>query len=131
MWRLGTNTFNESKQHWPGFFAFEPQRLGKESDWAKILAMTRGNGIYAWKRDGHAWILHATQRPEKFQPKSYQIELEPGTMMERIDGLDNAKWKSLAWYRMDDVGLREDGTLWAWEPCWGIGPFQTRASRTG
>jgi len=35
--------------------------------------------------------------------------------------LDNTRWKSLAWYRMDEVGLREDGTLWAWR-------YQNRAT---
>ena len=115
MWRLGTNTFNESKQHWPGFDSFIPRRLGKESDWAYILPLTRRYGVYAWKRDGRAWVLHAPDRfhgSEQFGPN--QIELEPGTVMERIERLDNAKWKSIAWYGWDEVGLRGDGTLWAW-----------------
>ena len=115
MWRLGTNSFNESKQHWPGFDSFIPRRLGKESDWANILPLTRRSGVYAWKRDGRAWVLHAPDRfhgSEQFGPN--QIEVEPGTVMERIERLDNAKWKSIAWYGWDEVGLREDGTLWTW-----------------
>ena len=93
LWRWGTHSFKE-KEEWLGLRTFEPFQLGADWDWVKIL---RGRiRVYAWKRDGRAWILHT-----------------PG--MQRFQILDNTQWQSLAAYGIYEVGVREDGTLWAWD----------------
>ncbi len=108
LWRLGTNNFNMTKK-WPGLRSFKPYRLGNESDWERILS--GGGGLYAWKSDGRAWALQGPDRNRKDQ----EIELEPGELvMKRVPVFDNTKWRNLTRYVNFQVGVREDGTLWAW-----------------
>jgi len=108
LWRWGTNSFSD-KLEWPGLQAFQPQRLGTKSDWARIL---RGiNCIYAWERDGRAWaIIYSLER----KLKNREAELDPSTFIERCSYLDDFTCQSLAQTGRYEEGVREDGTLWTW-----------------
>ncbi len=108
LWSWGTNSWS-GRAEWPGFRSFQPRRLGTESDWAKILS--NEGLIYLWKADGSAWWLHHTSQP----PRTGAAEGEPGTVIERMRGLDNLRWQSLARFRSLEAGVREDGTLWGWK----------------
>jgi len=104
LWRWGTNRL-DSRQKWPGLRSFELYRFGADSDWADIVSA--GASVYAWKRDGHAWIL---SRPLRSRANT----LEPGWEMDRCEAFDNTKWRSLTDFSVLQVGVREDGTMWFW-----------------
>lgn len=113
LWRWSTNSFpgtemrpGQVARSWPGFRAFAPSRLGTESDWAKILPAAFSD--YAWKSDGSAWVLNA-------RVKGLANET-PRTIkgVQHIASLDQIKWRSLAGFWGWQFGVREDGTLWAW-----------------
>jgi len=107
LWRWGTNHI-DSHLRWPGLRAFVPYRLGTDSDWSEIVAAS--GSIYAWKRDGEAWVL----RPERTADGGRR-ELEPGRVMERRADFDKKKWKCLAQASPFQAGVLEDGTLWFWQ----------------
>lgn len=107
-WSGTTNSVGEKQRKWPGLRSFQPQRLGTESDWARI--MPAGGLNFIWKRDGRAWVLHPSSKPHPPQ----EIELEPGTVIERLESCDNLKWQSLTPCWPLHVAVREDGTLWTW-----------------
>jgi hypothetical protein len=102
LWRWGTNQFEPR-----GLRAVAPYRLGTEADWARLL-QANYPWTFAWKKDGRAWVFRSGAR----YPKSSQIELEPGTLIERMSAFDNFHWRSMAWGAFCLMGLREDGTLW-------------------
>ncbi len=105
----GAPICSATTKEWHGLRASTPYRLGTESDWSRILS---GMGrLYAWKRSGHAWISHERHDSET---NSQKTELEPGTVIKRMSSFDNINWRSLARYMNSEVGVREDGTLWAW-----------------
>ena len=108
LWRWGNASFDE-KQPWPGLRSFDPNRLGTDADWARILA--GAHRVYAWKRDGTAWTLHRfgtlAQREER------EAEWE-GLILERLSLFDNVIWKQFSQIVGYEVGLRNDGTLWTW-----------------
>lgn len=109
LWSWGTNSFSD-RQVWPGLRAFTPHRMGNDSDWAHIL---RGPGqIFAWKQDGTAWSL----RRAAYKAKSRETEIAPARVLVRFSQLDGRPFRSISFYPRwgDHVGVREDGTLWAW-----------------
>ncbi len=110
LWTWGTNNFSTSRglPEWPGLHAFEPCRLGTESDWAEIFSSGRVG--YAWKNDGRAWALNAPDERSEYRGN----ELAPGTRIERWALLDKTKWRALANSPPFETGVREDGTLWVW-----------------
>jgi len=93
---------------WLGLRSFEPQRLGTESDWARILST--GQSVYAWKTDGRAWVIHQPG----LKLRKEEVPLEPAGVIERLASFDNLKWSSLTRCWPLDAAVREDGTLWAW-----------------
>ena len=105
LWRLGTNSASERNAR-PGLRSFTPQRLVSESGWNRILAGEEL--IYAWKSDGSAWALHPPERRDAGK------ENEMGVVLERVPPLDHTQWRALARFSEHQVGVREDGTLWAW-----------------
>jgi hypothetical protein len=105
LWRWGTNSYASRKAD---LLDYEPVRLGKDSDWATVMASDRI--IYGWKRDGQAWALHSDTR----EGSTGQIELEKGLFQERAQRFDNTKWRSLSSVMAYEAGVREDGTLWTW-----------------
>lgn len=107
-WSGTTNSVGEKQRKWPGLRSFQPHRLGTESDWARI--MPAGDLIFIWKRDGRAWVIHRSSKPHPPQ----EIELEPGTVIERLESCDNLKWQSLTRCWPLHAAVREDGTLWTW-----------------
>ena len=109
LWRLGTNYFS-GKKAWPGLQSFTPRRLVAETGWDRILAGV--GGIYAWRSDGRAWLIRAAERGDKLK------ENEMGMVLERTSFLDNTEWRALARFGSHQVGLRADGTLWAWPTDW-------------
>lgn len=100
MWFWGTNNVNW--RFFPGLRAMAPKRLGSDSDWARIL---RGSeGVFAWKRNGSAFLLHWPGPDEDW-----------GDV--RLPGLDHVQFKELSSYpasQNTEKGLRDDGTLWHW-----------------
>lgn len=115
LWRWGTNSFKQ----WPGLRAYEPYRLGEESDWTE--AASSGFNVYAWKRDGTAWVIN----PRVTGTNSGPPKVVSG--IERVRNLDHTKWRSLGgeiWARWQ-TGVRADGTLWVWksafQPALGVG----------
>ncbi|MCL5097038.1 MAG: hypothetical protein M1608_05825, partial [Candidatus Omnitrophica bacterium] len=73
LWQCGTTT--NSSQKWLALRSVEPHRLGTEADWAEILS--GGYRIYAWKRDGRAWMIY-WQGVNPFQkPKPYAKIIGP------------------------------------------------------
>jgi len=107
LWRWGTNHF-DWRQKWPGLRAFEPYRLGSESDWAELVSA--GERVYAWKKNRQAWLLGLLTR-RRNNPGTE--ELEPGMVIERRQGFDNLKWRSLAQRGIRQAGVLEDGTIWS------------------
>ncbi len=93
---------------------FGPTRLGRDSDWATIYSLSSFVGFYAWRKDGEAWIIYP--RETRFTPNTNELELEPGGLvMNRFPELDHTKWRGMVGYfGNQQVGLREDGTLWHW-----------------
>ncbi len=114
LWRWGP-TAERSRQDetnhnpWPGLRAFEPRRLGTESNWNRIIAL--GGTIYAWKSDGQSWIIYHSERQVSL-PR--EVELEPGTVMMRSAFLDNFQFKSMIAGWFFGAGLEKDGSLWVW-----------------
>jgi hypothetical protein len=111
LWLWGTNYVEVNSGPWPGFRAFEPGRLGSDSDWTRITSGFDCN--YAWKRDGTAWAFHD---PESKWWGDQWVAIGSGFAMERAPGLDHTQWRSLSHLGRYEIGVREDGTLWAREP---------------
>ncbi|HWI55754.1 MAG TPA: hypothetical protein VNZ22_00905, partial [Bacillota bacterium] len=105
LWRWGTNSFSD-RLNWPGLRAFEPLRLTAQTGWTRIL---QGIGcLYAWKGDDSAWAIHA---PDK---GGETTGLELGVVVERVPSFDHIQWRSVNQFGECRVGLRADGSLWAW-----------------
>jgi hypothetical protein len=114
LWFWGTNSFNYTNNPpWPGLGSFQPQRLVEGSDWAKVL--TLDTLLYGIKKDGTAWVLLGTNQDSTPPAKPWQHQPEwkigPGLRTVRAPQFDHMK--SLVMVQNLDVGLREDGTLWA------------------
>lgn len=103
-------TWSTNRHTAPGLRFSSPRRLGDESDWNSIMS-ARG-AVYAWKRDGQAYVVHP---PGIRQLRSSEIPLEEGIVMERLPSQDNAHWRSLTDFWPLHVAVRDDGTLWAWD----------------
>jgi len=54
LWRLGGSLANWTK-NWAGFIGYEPQRLGKDSDWADLSLATSSGEIIFTKTNGETW----------------------------------------------------------------------------
>jgi ABC-type transport system involved in multi-copper enzyme maturation permease subunit len=103
-------TWSTNRHTAPGLRFSSPRRLGGESDWNRIMC-ARGS-FYAWKRDGHAYVVHA---PGIRELRASEIPLEEGIVLERLPSQDNAHWRSLTDFWPLHVAVRDDGTLWAWD----------------
>lgn len=105
-WR-GVNNLSQ------GIRSFPPFRLGQDADWARILRGARW--IYAWKRNGTAWALYETNSNEDPGLRRLQVEIAPGMVAEPMPALDHVQFRSLnsqPFGHGDEVGVRDDGTLW-------------------
>jgi hypothetical protein len=104
LWRWGTTN---SIKNYQGLRGFTPQRVGTDSDWARIVHGNRS--VFAWKQNGDAWVLHLPERDENW-----------GDM--RLPVFDHLQFQNFSWWT-PEVGLRDDGTLWShqnwWGPFWG------------
>jgi hypothetical protein len=112
LWDWGTNNFNR-KQKEKSLRDFRPRRLGKDSDWSRLLTGENWIYAYAWKKDGTAWGLYY---PDAYASKqSPGQELQPGIDIERLPTLDNSHWRTVT--ILGDgcsfLALRDDGTLWS------------------
>jgi hypothetical protein len=83
-------------------------RVGSDSDWAGLIRLE--TTAFLWKRDGTAWIFYTPWTP----PQASEQTPSPGFALSRCPTLDNTRWKSITACAGMDVGVREDGTLWAW-----------------
>ena len=91
-----------------GIRSFEPSRLGTDSDWVRLLSSEYF--VYAWKKDGSAWVMHAPER----ELQKGQILLEPDIAIARCASFDNFKLRSLVAVSRLNAAVRNNGTLWAW-----------------
>jgi hypothetical protein len=110
MWKWGSSDVND--RTYQGLRALKPDRLGAESDWARVLAA--GQCFYAWKKDGRAWAL----RRERGSAGRLGAQIGSGTVADRAPGLDHVQFRNLNShfsYWGIDLGVREDGTLWYWD----------------
>jgi len=108
LWRWGAQPFAAKTREWPGLRSFEPHRLGTDSDWARIFSAN--DSVYAWKRDGGAWVIHHPGR----ELRATELVPEEGIAVERVEGFDKMKWRSLTGCWRWHAAVHEDGTLWAW-----------------
>ena len=104
LWVWGTNHW-EMHKHKPGLTGFEPRRVAAQKDWTDVVLSELG--IFAWEKNGQAWKVD--YRPNA--SKTTEIKVDPELAIERCEGLDHAKWRSLVAEPLR-VGVREDGTLW-------------------
>jgi hypothetical protein len=111
LWRWGANRFLELNKNGAWLRSYQPRRLSADSDWAKI--MPTGNSIYAWKSDGRAWVIHPLVRTRNKFEFAYNFEFD-FIEMGRLPDFDRVDWRSLTHSWPLDVGVRDDGTLWAW-----------------
>jgi alpha-tubulin suppressor-like RCC1 family protein len=128
LWQWGPARFDE-RQQWPGLASFEPRRVGTDSDWATLhpsqartygwkrdgtaWSLDHGQGrTYNWKREGNTWSFHTAviQSPGT----TNQSDLLGQLVVNRFPVLDNTRWKQVTSHWEFDVGIRADGTLWAW-----------------
>lgn len=114
LWRLGTNRFDRKKPR-QGLRAFEPQRLGTDSDWAEIFST---EGLIFRKTDGRVWVVQG-QRSSKTE----FVRLDEQLFIERATLLDHERWRGRTPASAPglgfQVGVREDGTFrvteaWQW-----------------
>jgi hypothetical protein len=99
---------------WPGLRAFQPHRLGTDTNWARIVE-TRGF-ISAWKADGKHWTIYYARK----EPGTNEVALEPGMVMSRQTNFDNFKFRTIASGWIFSAALDDDGGVWAW-----YGPWQS------
>jgi alpha-tubulin suppressor-like RCC1 family protein len=96
LWGWGTSIYNSEK--YQGLRTFTPHRLGAKSDWVRLLRGVRR--IYAWRRDGSAWVVF-------------------GTGVTRMPDLDHFQFQNLNPHPFQllvcELGVRDDGTLWYWD----------------
>jgi alpha-tubulin suppressor-like RCC1 family protein len=115
LWNWGSNSYNVKSE--PGLRSSPPLRLGTESDWARIL---RGiNGLYAWKRDGRAWIFLRELDTHRGETIVFgNVEIASGAVAVPVPFLDHANFQRLKSFpNLPDleIGIRADGTLWYWD----------------
>ncbi|NOS69914.1 MAG: ABC transporter permease [Verrucomicrobia bacterium] len=86
LWVIGpTNKFIKT---WPGLRAFEPRRLGSDSDWAEIT--TLGNHAVLHKIDGRTFV-----HPYLNSSPAETLYLGEGIIAERVPGYDRQEWSTL------------------------------------
>lgn len=111
LWQLGGRGFN-TRTNWQGFFAFAPERLGADSDWAELSFFSWASPVVFRKADGRAWVSH-------FDPsdhKSEVLRLDEETSLTRSPMQDGQGWRGMAWAQSynsssSEVGVRPDGTF--------------------
>jgi ABC-type transport system involved in multi-copper enzyme maturation permease subunit len=107
LWRLGTS--RGSWKNWPGFAAFAPERLGSDSDWARVVRMQFG-GLVFEKFDGRVWVWPSSTRAGFVDAE--MIRLDADTSLERASYLDGQKSAASPWLgRQFRLGVGEDGSL--------------------
>jgi ABC-type transport system involved in multi-copper enzyme maturation permease subunit len=125
LWRWGSNHPDPDKNRWPGLRAFEPHRLGTNSNWEEIFS---SNGdVYFRMKDGRVWVapLRLTSNPSSVTLNEQKAEdiiiLDSEIWIGRDRYLDRNPWRSLAWGlsrrfsrsgpEVFRVGVFEDGTF--------------------
>lgn len=107
LWSLGTNRANWTG--WPGFRAFSPERLGRDSDWSSIHIADPGR-IAFQKTDRSEWIYQPNARP---QPEEQQIRLGTDILLTAAPYLEGQKSAASIWAdgRYVQLGVGVDGVL--------------------
>ena len=111
LWTWGDFATPGNPVAWPDLDASQPERLGTDSDWARM--MPTGWKIYAWKKDGTAWLIFASglrRMNEMAQP------IGPHAAMIALPTFDNLEFRSLVEAYLDTglLGVKTDGSLWSW-----------------
>ena len=111
LWVWGTNGL-PNYMSWPGLAAFRPQQVGADADWARMQAAEATlwqEPLYLWKTNGSAWLLHHPSHPGRVGALASDMAVF------RLKAMDHLRWKCLGRSFNFQVGVREDGTLWAWQ----------------
>lgn len=109
LWRWGVTNFDSKHQIWPGLQTFTPQRLGTESNWAKVSRPSYR--LQLRKTDGSVWTWNDYGSTNNFS----LLEIEPGFTVQTMTSFKN--FRSTAYishglgYR---VGVHANGTFRIW-----------------
>ena len=113
LWRWKNDSFNSKdhdwRKHWTSYRAFEPYRLGTESNWAEIFPESYGFSLK--QNNGHAWAFEDYGR----SARTNYVDLGHGLSIRRAANFDQIQWRNID--SQDNgfaIGVRKDGTLWAW-----------------
>ena len=107
LWIWGTNHWVGSKG-WPGLHAFQPQRLGTNSDWAEMF--TDNGRTFLRKTNGEVWACPA------FFSGDTKVELNKQITFGQAHYLPTNHWRSVFWGDAPNsmgflAGICEDGTF--------------------
>jgi hypothetical protein len=109
LWRWGTTNWNYKKYNeWPGFQAFTPQRLGTESNWAKVFLAD--NQLCLRKTDGSLWMQWNGGQEQ-------QIKLGTRFSVGRASLPQPGQWRDTTTIKSGlnyHLGVRDDGTFRIW-----------------
>ena len=111
LWGLGGGPM-KVRTNWQGFRAFEPMRLGADSDWAELASSSWLSQIIFRKTDGRAWINFGPSADYKVET----LRFDEKTTLTRSSLHDGVGWRGLAWVYLPQgnscqVGVRTDGTF--------------------
>jgi ABC-type transport system involved in multi-copper enzyme maturation permease subunit len=114
LWGWGTNRWLDLRNEWPGLRAFNPRRLGTESNWAEIFRADFR--VCLRKTDGSVWMVGGFSNGREGKEIT---EIEPGLTFERVTSLESGKWHGAAEAQLSSnlpcwVGVRSDGTFRLW-----------------
>ena len=110
LWRLGQGRA-EMRTNWPGLRAFQPVRLGIDSDWSELVCSDYQ--IWCRKADGRAWVAG---RYFGGETKPGSLQFDKDTTFLRAPERDGGQWRGIVWINSPrggrfEVALRDDGTL--------------------
>jgi hypothetical protein len=111
LWRWGAEPHN-IKQEPQSLRSLEPYRLGTASNWVSIFADSYSR-VFLWDQDDQAWQIHTRGNLSDF-PEAFEVA--PGEIIARSTSLDHLNSKALAIAFPVSAVVREDGTLWFWDP---------------
>jgi ABC-type transport system involved in multi-copper enzyme maturation permease subunit len=114
LWQWGSGPFDRRKG-WPGLQAFQPERVGTDSDWAEI-SLNQEHWEFR-KKDGHIWVKFYESRSTR-TPGAIRLD-DSSVLAPSRQEPEHRRWRGLAWYegwryarsKFCQVGVQEDGTL--------------------
>jgi len=107
LWRWGHHEPGQPRRI-QNLSASEPVRWGSSSDWTEIIPVRESWSLYIRKSDNTVWALNPMVRTS-FRGS----ELEPELPLHLGQGFHGRRWRELVQCSTTQLGVREDGTLWA------------------